>query len=84
MWQFCSRSASKSLAECLCWKEIEKCVESLRSIAVLNGVEVSPEYITLHSGFSVVCLSRWSLRSAASKYRRIDGRKYRQTNMEEK
>ena len=54
MWQFCSRSASKSRAECLCWKEIEKCVESLRSTAVLNGVEVNPECITLHPGFCVV------------------------------
>ena len=52
--------------------------------AVLNEVEISPECITLHPGFSVVCLNRWSLRSAASKYKRIDGTKYRQTDTEEK
>ena len=52
--------------------------------AILNEVEISPECITLHPGFSVVCLNRWSLRSAASKYKRIDGTKYRQTDTEEK
>ena len=42
--------------------------------AVLNEVEISPECITLHPGFSVVCLNRWSLRSAASKYMQKDRR----------
>ena len=38
----------------------------------------------LHPGFRVVSLNRWSHRSAASKYKRIDGTKYRQTGTEEK
>ena len=74
----CTLDRLQNPQECLCCKEIEKCVESLGSTAVLNEVEISPACITLHPGFRVVCLNRWSLRSAASKYKRIDGRKYRQ------
>ncbi|CAH3185598.1 unnamed protein product, partial [Porites lobata] len=80
----CALDRLQNPGECLCYKEIEKCVESLGSTAVLNEVEISPECITLHPGFSVVCLNRWFLRSAASKYKRIHGTKYRQTDTEEK
>jgi len=52
----CALDRLQNPGECLCCKEIEKCVESLRSAAVLNEVEVSPECITLHPGFGVVCL----------------------------
>lgn len=80
----CAPDRLQNPEECLCCKEIEKCVESLGSTSVLNEVEISPECITLHPGFRVVCLNRWSLRSAASKYKRIDGRKYRQIDREER
>ncbi|CAH3017140.1 unnamed protein product, partial [Porites evermanni] len=58
----CALDQLQNFGECLCCKEIEKCVESLGSTAVLNEVEIGPECITLHPGFSVVCLNRWSLR----------------------
>ncbi|CAH3155432.1 unnamed protein product, partial [Porites lobata] len=47
----CALDRLQNPGECLCCKEIEKCVESLGGTAVLNEVEISPECITLHPGF---------------------------------
>ena len=69
--------------ECQCCREIPRCLDSLNSDLVLKEVKEPPECIVEHPGFRSVCLDRWSLRQAAAKYLMIDGRKYRQTGLEE-
>ena len=69
--------------ECHCCRELEECTTCLASEVVLREVATPPPCITLHPGFNVVCLNRWSLRSSAAKYKTIDGRRYRQTGSED-
>ena len=64
----------QNTGECLCCKEIEKCVESLESAHVSREVETTPVCVTLHPGFSTVCFNRWSVQSAGGKYKTMDGR----------
>lgn len=56
--------------------EIEACIEAVNSDQVLHEVKSPPNCITLHPGFSPVCLEVWSLRLAGRKYRKIDKTKY--------
>ncbi|KXJ04635.1 hypothetical protein AC249_AIPGENE26952, partial [Exaiptasia diaphana] len=56
--------------------------ESLNSDLVLKEVRAVPKCITLHPGFNTICLDRWCLRMAASKYRIIDKKVYKQTGSE--
>lgn len=62
---------------------MEKCLEALEDDWVIEETRTPPECITLHPAFEKVCLEKWSLRLAASKYRTIDRRKYKQTGSEE-
>ena len=49
---------------------------------VLQDVSEPPPCITLHPGFRVICLEKWSLRQADRKYKTRDQRKYKQTGTE--
>ena len=70
--------------ECFCCKQIEKCVDSLGSTAVLGEGEILPQCVIMHPRFSAVCLNRWSLILASVKYKMFDGTKYCQIGTEEK
>ena len=65
-----------------CCLEIEECVECLSNEMVVDEVGKKPDCVTLHPGFSQVCLQRWSLRLAADKYNTKNKTKYRQTGSE--
>ena len=80
----CQTNLLRKEKETTCCKEIEGCTRSLQDQLVLAEVETPPECITLHPGFAAVCLNKWSLRSAAPKYRTIEGIKYRQSGSEDK
>ena len=69
--------------ECQCCHEIEGCVQSLSSDLVLRELGSPPGCVTLHPGFGLFCLNRWSLRSAAAKYKTQDDRRYQKTGAEE-
>ena len=45
-------------------------------------LEHPPTCITFHPGFKPVCLEVWSLRLAGRKYRKLDKKKYQQTDSE--
>ena len=57
---------------------------ALNDALVLQDVSEPPPSpcITLHPGFRVICLEKWSLRQAARKYKTRDQRKYKQTETE--
>ena len=57
-------------------KESDDCVESLNSDLVKREVSTIPTCITLHPGFTEVCLATWSLRLAGQKYRKMDKKNY--------
>ena len=78
----CHLDFLQNAMECQCCQEIDECKESLSSELVLCEVDSTPNCVILHPGFDPVCLNRWSLRSAAAKYRAQDGTKYRQTGTE--
>lgn len=44
--------------ECICWREIDCCGE------VMESVDRSGDCITLHPGFSDVCVNSWGLHMA--------------------
>ncbi|XP_067050142.1 uncharacterized protein [Acropora muricata] len=78
----CHLDLLQNANECQCCQGIDGCKESLNSELVLCEVNSNPNCVILHPGFYPVCLNRWSLRSAAAKYRAQDGTKYRQTGTE--
>ena len=49
---------------------------------VLEDTEIPPACITNHPGFHLNCLEKWTLRLAASNYRKKDRRKYQQNGTE--
>lgn len=65
--------------EMQCCREIAACIDVLKSDDVLEDLETPPDCITYHPGFAVNCLEKWTLRLAASKYKRKDRRKYSKT-----
>ena len=65
-----------------CCAEIAECVECQSHEMVIEEVGKKPDCVTLHPGFSQVCLQRWSLRLAADKYKTKNKTKYRQTGSE--
>lgn len=79
----CCVDLLQNAMECQCCHEIEGCVQSLSCNLVLRELHSPPGCVTLHPGFRPVCLNRWSLRSAAAKYKTQDGTRYRQTGTEE-
>lgn len=62
--------------------EIDCCIEAINSEHVLRELEHPPTCITFHPGFKPVCLEVWSLRLAGRKYRKLDKKKYQQTDSE--
>ncbi|KAK3747404.1 hypothetical protein QZH41_012091 [Actinostola sp. cb2023] len=85
MWCSCGHCSTERLQnakECQCCHELESCMDSLDNELVLQEVETRPNCITLHPGFTPVCLNKWSLRSSAKKYKTTDKRRYRQTGAE--
>ena len=70
--------------ECHCCQEIDQCVEALHSPQVLEDTQgVAVLCITQHPGFVPVCLNKWTLRLAATKFSKIDGKSYTITGSEE-
>ena len=72
----------QNVRETQCCQEIEKCVEVLNSSEILEDTVTPPGCITNHPGFRLNCLEKWTLRLAASNYKRKDHRKYRQSGTE--
>lgn len=79
----CDVTLSQNVYETQCCKQIEGCVEALNSDEVLEDTVTAPSCVTLYPGFRVVCLEKWSLRSASLKYKTKDRQKYRQNGVEE-
>ncbi|KAK3745386.1 hypothetical protein QZH41_001414 [Actinostola sp. cb2023] len=79
----CEITYLQSAKECCCCQEIEQCVEALNNERVHKMVETIPPCITQHPGFDAVCLNEWTLRLAADKFRRLDGKKYSQSGSED-
>ena len=64
---------------------MDACIAALQGDDVLNETDGQiPCCITNHPGFQVVCLNKWSLRSASDKYKIKNGKKYQQTGRENK
>ena len=61
-------------------KLVDDLVEN--SVEVLEDVGTPTSCITSHPGFYSNCLEKWTLRLAASNYKRKDHRKYRQSGDE--
>ena len=82
----CSRELLTNISECYCCKEIEGCCEALTSDIVREDLVEGQELacITQHPGFRPVCLEKWSLRLAASKYKTRDRQRYKKTGSEER
>ncbi|XP_028514670.1 uncharacterized protein LOC114574981 [Exaiptasia diaphana] len=78
----CNRTHLENINECFCCLEIDECVRALSDKLVLEDTSEPPCCITLHPGFSPVCLEKWSLRTAAAKYKRQDRTRYKQTGSE--
>ena len=78
----CNSQYLQNPNEFLCCAEIDGCVECLSHEMVIEEVGKKPDCVTLHPGFSQVCLQRWSLRLAADKYKTKNKTKYRQTGSE--
>ena len=51
---------------------------------VLLEVETLLPCVTLHPGFRVICLERWTLKQAADRYKTKLKKSYRQTGSEER
>ena len=74
-----------SAKESMCWKEIEKCVESLANVNVCDeSGSQQPKCIVDHPGFAAVCLNRWSLEIAADNFKTRGGHRYNQTGSKER
>lgn len=81
---FCELEHLQNVKECYCCQEIEGCVKSLRCDAVLADMNEPPSCVTLHPGFRVVCLEKWSLRQASDRYKTKAKNVYRQVGSEER
>ncbi|XP_028418667.1 uncharacterized protein LOC114544290 [Dendronephthya gigantea] len=73
----CKTDLLQNEKESKCCQEVEGCGEALSSDIIMQEMSAVPKCITLHPGFSDVCLSIWSLRLAGPKFRRIDRQKYK-------
>ena len=82
----CERDLLTNISECYCCKELEGCVEFLKSEIVLEDLEKGQELccVTEHPGFRPVCLEKWSLRLAGGKYRTKAREYYKKTGSEER
>ena len=82
----CSVIMAQNISECYCCKELEECGESLESDLVKQDVSpnASLTCVTEHPGFNPVCLQKWSLRMAASKFKTKGKQQYRQRGSEER
>lgn len=80
----CSRDLLQNASECYCCTELEGCIESLESDIVKEDLADGTvlKCVTEHPGFNIVCQQKWSLRSAADKYKTKGKAKYRQTGSE--
>ena len=77
------RQLVQNVYECQCCQESQRCVDNLHSEDVSQDTGTPPSCVTHHPGFRINCLEKWSLRMAASKYRTISRRRYRQSGSEE-
>ena len=82
----CSVALTQNISECYCCKELEGCRESLKSDLVRQDVSpnASLKCVTEHPGFNPVCLQKWSLRMAASRFKTKGKQQYRQKGSEER
>jgi len=82
----CSVVLAQNISECYCCKELEPCGESLESDLVQQDVSpnASLKCVTEHPSFNPVCLQKWSLRMAASKFKTKGKQQYRQRGSEER
>ena len=81
----CSVALVQNISECYCCKELEECRESLESDLVQQDFSpnASLTCVTEHPGFNPVCLQKWSLRLAASKFKTKGKQQYRQKGGED-
>ncbi|XP_015766905.1 PREDICTED: uncharacterized protein LOC107345686 [Acropora digitifera] len=82
----CCRDLLRNINECYCCKELEGCVEAITCDLVREDLGEGEELkcVTEHPGFRPVCLEKWSLRMASSKYRKRDKQTYKKTGSEER
>ena len=82
----CSLEMLQNISECYCCQELEQCIESLESDLVRADFDSDVELrcITEHPGFAPVCLQKWSLRLASGKYITKSGKRYQQTDDEDR
>ena len=82
----CSVVLAQNISECYCCKELEACDEALESDLVQQSISPNAivNCVTEHLGFNPVCLQKWSLRMAASKFKIKGKQQYRQKGSEEK
>jgi hypothetical protein len=59
--------------EAQCCQEIEGCKDASSVEIVIQEVGEVQHCITLHPGFSSVCLAPWSLHQGGRKFHKIDG-----------
>ena len=66
----CGIELLQNSRETRCCKEIDRCIKALESDEVLEDVEIPPNCITNHPAFNSNCLGKWTLRLAASHYKK--------------
>ena len=82
----CAITLLQNISECYCCQELEGCCESLGSDMMRQDLDEDEtlKCITEHPGFRPVCLEKWSLRLAASKYKTKAKQQYTQKGDEDR
>ena len=81
----CSVILLANISECYCCRELEGCLQSMKSDLVLEDLvaDVTLKCITEHPVFNPVCLQKWSLRLATAKFKTKGKQQYRQNGSEQ-
>ena len=76
----------QNISECYCCAELEGCCDSMSRDMVKQDLApgIALKCITEHPGFNPVCLQKWSLRLAATKYKTKAKHQYKQQGSEER